>query len=357
MLTDTAHANGHGVTFVIPVRNGGRWLDRVLTSVLAQGDGRPMQIIVIDDGSGDGSRAILERYAAAGAVTVLKGEVRGAAAAINQGIRHALHPIICQVDQDVILEPGWMAHLVDEIGRTGVGAAQGYYVTPATGSMWSRVMGLDLEDRYRRIKQRHIDHVCTGNSAYLASALAHVGPFDEDLGYGYDNDMSYRLVQAGYRLAICREATSAHEWRDSFRGYCMQQYGFGYGRLDLVAKYRERFTGDAVSPAGMMSHAAVMALATLGVLFGTALTTAGIPAGSLVAVSVAVIGVLVLERFVSGLRAAVRFRNPAGLFFAPVHLVRDLAWTAAIVTWCARRARGRSSRPSHSMVPRDIETS
>jgi len=54
---------------------------------------------------------------------------------------------------------------------------------------------------------------------------------------------------------ICPEATSTHEWRDNFVGYLRQQYGFGYGRLDLVAKHRRRLTGDDVSRVEMMLHA------------------------------------------------------------------------------------------------------
>ena len=58
-----------------------------------------------------------------------------------------------------------------------------------------------------------MDHACTGNSVYRAEAVRRVGGFDESLGYGYDNDMSYRLGRAGYRLAFCRQARSTHRWR------------------------------------------------------------------------------------------------------------------------------------------------
>jgi hypothetical protein len=105
-----------------------------------------------------------------------------------------------------------------------------------------------------------------GNTAYRVSALAAIGFFDESLGYGYDNDVSYRLRAAGYRLVMCPDARSIHQWRDGWRAYFRQQYGFGYGRLDLVAKHRRRVAGDDVSPLSMMLHAP---------LFGTALRAAG----------------------------------------------------------------------------------
>jgi glycosyltransferase involved in cell wall biosynthesis len=336
----------------VPVRNGAAWLARVLDAILAQANGWPMEVIAIDDGSSDRSREILERYAASGSVVVLDGERRGPAAAINLGIRHASYPFVFQVDQDVVLHPGWMARLSSELEDAGVAAAQGYYQAPANCSLWSRVMGLDLEQRYGRIEKPHVDHVCTGNTAYRLDALRAVGLFDEELGYGYDNDVSYRLARAGYRLVICRQATSTHEWREDFRGYVRQQYGFGYGRIDLVFKHRGRMAGDDVSPVHMMLHAPLMALAMVAGGAALALALLGYPSAVAAWLSAGIILALFAERCVAGVRAAVRFRDPAGLLFAPVHLVRDLAWTAAIASWIVRRMRGRVSRPGHSMHPR-----
>src|SRR5262249_37687012 len=210
---------GVGVSFVVPVRNGEAWLEETLSAIRDQRDGRPFEVLAIDDGSTDGSSAILRRWEASGAVRVIDGPRRGAAAAINLGIRLATHPIICQVDQDVILRPGWMRCLTAALSDAVVGAAQGYYLTAPDAGIWARGMGLDLEQRYGRIRRTNVDHVCTGNSVYRAAALRQVSFFDETLGYGYDNDMSYRLAAAGYRLMFCREARSVHHWRDTMRGY------------------------------------------------------------------------------------------------------------------------------------------
>jgi cellulose synthase/poly-beta-1,6-N-acetylglucosamine synthase-like glycosyltransferase len=347
-----------GVSFVIPIHNGEAWIDRTLSAIFAQDDGRLMEIIAVDDGSRDRSREILDSYAASGLIKVLDGVGLGAASAINQGIRHASHPIICQVDQDVILHPGWLTRLLAELRDESVAAAQACYVATEGRSIWSRVMSLDLRQRYSQIQNsRDVDHVCTGNTAYRASALAEVGLLDETLGYGYDNDLSYRLLNAGFRLAICPVATSTHEWRDGFVGYLRQQYGFGYGRLDLVAKHRHKIAGDDVSRLQMMLHAPVMAAATVGLGVAGMLALLGYPSVVLTLLSVGLIAALVAERFIAGARAAAKFHDRAGFLFAPVHLVRDLAWSGAILVWAGRRLVGRSSRPAHSMHPRQTKTS
>src|SRR4051812_34305614 len=112
-----------GVSFVVPVHNGEVWLERMLSAIGSQADGRPMEIIVVEDRSRDGSRRILERQVRAGKIRLVDGEGRGAAAALNVGVRHARYPIVCQVDQDVILHPGWLAELTRQLEESDVAAA------------------------------------------------------------------------------------------------------------------------------------------------------------------------------------------------------------------------------------------
>src|SRR5215218_2637572 len=265
------------VSVVIPVHNGARFLADVLAAIDAQHYCGPLEIVAVDDGSTDGSETILRQFEASGAIRVVAGPRRGAAAAINTGVRAATHPLIAQLDQDVVVEEGWIVELVSALDDPSVAAAQGHYVAPQGADVWSRVMALDLRQRYARIDQRDTDHVCTGNSIYRQSALLAAGLFDESLGYGYDNDVSYKLEQHGHRLVIRPRATSIHRWREGLLDYARQQYGFGYGRIDLVSKHRSRVTGDAVSPWSMMIHAPVM-LGALGLLvLGAILAFATLP--------------------------------------------------------------------------------
>jgi cellulose synthase/poly-beta-1,6-N-acetylglucosamine synthase-like glycosyltransferase len=342
------------VSVVIPVHNGEMWLPQVLDAVLAQANGRDLEIIAVEDGSRDRSREILERYVRFRRVVVIDGPQRGAAAALNAGIRRASHPIVCQIDQDVIIGPGYLDTLRTALEDPTVAAAQGYYQTPNDASIWARVMGLDLEARYRTMLTRDVNHVCTGNTAYRVSALVEAGLFDESLGYGYDNDISYRLVAAGHRLVICADARSTHRWRDGAWSYLVQQYGFGYGRIDLVAKHRSRVGGDNISRLSMMLHAPMTMLALGLFALAGALGVLGWPTSAVTTAAVALLGILAIERFIVGAHAAIAFGNVAGFWFAPVHFARDLAWSFAILVWMARRVRGIAPRPSHSMRPRPV---
>src|SRR5947208_338825 len=81
------------------------------------------------------SADVLRQLSAMWPIRIVAGDGRGAAAAINVGIRAARHAVICQVDQDVVLRPGWMAVLVQALNDPDVAAAQGYYVTESTAPL------------------------------------------------------------------------------------------------------------------------------------------------------------------------------------------------------------------------------
>jgi cellulose synthase/poly-beta-1,6-N-acetylglucosamine synthase-like glycosyltransferase len=338
------------VSVVIPVHNAGAALVDTVRAVLAQAvPSRPLEVILVDDRSDDDAVAMMRRVLPDAPLVVFEGEGRGAAAAINLGVAHARYPLIAQVDQDVVLGEGWLDRLLAALTDTNVAAAQGQYVTNARASLLARVMGRDLQERYASLDS-DTGHVCTGNVVYRAAALHRVGGFDESLGYGYDNDMSYRLRAAGFRLRYVPGAHSTHHWREGLAGYVRQQYGFGYGRLDLVSKHRGRLTGDSVSPALMMAHPVLTALA-LALIVGATMLPGGAAAAN---VGVVVLLGLAVERAWVGARAARRVGDWVPLLFPLVHLARDVAWVAAMAVWLLRRAFGARSHPRHSMRPRPV---
>jgi glycosyltransferase involved in cell wall biosynthesis len=342
-----------GVSVVIPVRNGARWLSDVIEAIVGECSGRPFEVLVIDDGSEDDSCRTAAQFSDRG-IRLLPGPGKGAAAAVNAGLRAAKFPFVAQIDQDVVVNRGWLSSLVAVMADEGVAAVQGWYVRDPSAPLPARLMALDLEQRYAAVDDGRTDHVCTGNVLWRRQAVEQVGGLTEALGYGYDNDLSYRLVAAGWRLAICADARSYHRWRDDWAGYLTQQYGFGYGRLDLLSRHPRRLGGDCVSPGAMMAHPILM-LAALGfVCAGAASAAVGNRGAGFVWVAVAALlaGSLLFERAIAGWRAYRRSRDRAALMFPLAHLARDLAWVSAMIVWTGRRLTGARGAPRLSMRPR-----
>lgn len=91
------------ISVVIPCYNGAKYIASTLRSVLAQ-EGVELEVIVVDDGSGDGSAELVEREFPQ--VRVVRQANAGVAAARNQGIRCATHPWVAFIDADDIWLPG-----------------------------------------------------------------------------------------------------------------------------------------------------------------------------------------------------------------------------------------------------------
>src|SRR5512135_1753260 len=115
------------VSVVILNFNGKAWIERCLGSVLAQ-DYAPLEIIVVDNGSVDGSPALIrEKYKEA--LLVETGKNLGYAAANNIGIRCAQGDYIVIMNNDTELEPGCIAMMkkaIDKDPRYGASASKIY---------------------------------------------------------------------------------------------------------------------------------------------------------------------------------------------------------------------------------------
>jgi len=88
------------VSVVMPVRNGARWLRDAVESVLSQ-TFTDLELLIIDDGSGDGTSFISEEYARGDRrVHVIRQSGLCLVAALNRGINEARAPIIARLDSD-----------------------------------------------------------------------------------------------------------------------------------------------------------------------------------------------------------------------------------------------------------------
>lgn len=102
------------VSVAVPVHNGERHLGEALDSVLAQ-QPAPAQVVVVDDGSTDGTSAVLDRYA--GSVVVLRQEASGVAVAMNRAVEAGDGDVVAFCDADDRWIPGRLALQLAELER------------------------------------------------------------------------------------------------------------------------------------------------------------------------------------------------------------------------------------------------
>jgi glycosyltransferase involved in cell wall biosynthesis len=117
------------LSVVIPVYNGTPYLPQLIDSLLAQ-TRRPDEVIFVDDGSTDGSAAMIERLGAGLAgLRVVGQKNQGQAVARNVGMRHAAGSYLAFVDADDVLDARMYATLV--------GLAENEQLDIAMGNAWN----------------------------------------------------------------------------------------------------------------------------------------------------------------------------------------------------------------------------
>ncbi len=329
------------VSIVIPMYNAEGHIKDVLRGVFDQDYPGPVEVIVVNDGSTDRSLEVVKGLKDRWDFKLIDQPNQGAVSATNNGFRAASHDIICSVDADVVLRSDWLGKVVCEFDDPRVGAVQGYYRTPRGVSFWARMMGYDVEARYDSISTKHVTQVCTGDTAYRRGAIEEVGLFDPVFKYGYDNDMSYRLADAGYKLVFRKDAVCDHYWKADLKGYLRQQYNSAYGRMQLVTKHTKRVSGDSVSGLRMILQVPLTLVALVLLIPGAGLWLASVPLGkSLMLASLGIGGIILVDRVAFAAGVVRKQRDPAGVFLPPVHLLRNVVWSWAFLAWLLRGGRG-----------------
>ena len=210
------------VALVIPNHNGERWLPGVLDSVAAQ-TVAPAEVVVVDDGSTDGSAALVaERF---GAVRVLELEGnRGFARAANAGFAAVTAEAVALVNTDVVLAPDWLERAAGALAQEPRAAAvatklvdlEDPAILYSAGDVLRRDGVCEQRGRFERDGGRYdtpgeVFSACAAAALYRRTAVEAAGGFDERLGtYLEDVELGLRLRLAGWRCRWEPRAVARH---------------------------------------------------------------------------------------------------------------------------------------------------
>jgi GT2 family glycosyltransferase len=211
------------VTVVVVCWNSADVLGRCLRQLLEQ-DYVNYEIVVVDDGSEDQTRAVAERELGGGSGTVLSSPVnRGCPHARNLGLRHAKGEIVAFIDADGFAAPSWLRELVaafagDEtiggVASTVFFADDPLAINGAGGIVNRQGWAADLamNESYERAELAEEALYPMGcGMAVRRAAIERVGGFDDRmLNYYDDVDYGVRLWRAGYRVVVASEAWIDH---------------------------------------------------------------------------------------------------------------------------------------------------
>ena len=188
-----------GVSVIIPCYNAAAFLHETLESVISQEYPGPLEVLVADDDSTDGSREIAESFGPPVRVLPKPPEAkRGVAAARNRCIRAATQPLVAFLDADDLYMPGHLNALAEVMmARPELGLVydRGFDFDSSSGQILNRRFSEPHEPRTTPDKLLLDQCFGTGDVMVRRSVFDRVGLFDESLRHGEDHDMWLRIVE------------------------------------------------------------------------------------------------------------------------------------------------------------------
>jgi GT2 family glycosyltransferase len=210
------------VSVVIPSWNGRHHLEQCLPSLVRQSY-QPLEIIVVDNGSDDGTVEWLRQAWREVKVLDLPENI-GFAAGVNAGLEVALGRYIALLNNDTEAEPDWIDQLIavaeqhHEAGmiasklklwndRTRLHSAGDYY--SVSGRPGNRGVWQEDDEQWRR--EAWVFAPCAGAALYRRELFDTVGLFDERFGsYLEDIDLAWRAQLAGFKCRFAPHAVVYH---------------------------------------------------------------------------------------------------------------------------------------------------
>lgn len=220
------------VSVVIPVLNGATTLPKQLVALSSQVTSARFEILVADNGSVDGTRA-LEAIRKDGRIQVVDASrMRGINVARNEGVRRSRGDLVIFCDADDVVHPGWIEAYWQTFLRGGQlmgGALKRVKVSGGPGE-WQRQLNEGLRLR---------PWPTGANCAAPRDVFDECGMFDESWrGGGDETEFFWRAQLLGYKLSFVDEAGIDYIQRRDHRGAFRQSKQFGRSHVLLYAEFR-----------------------------------------------------------------------------------------------------------------------
>jgi cellulose synthase/poly-beta-1,6-N-acetylglucosamine synthase-like glycosyltransferase len=229
--------NELSVSVIVPCYNEEENIDRCIKSLLAS-KYKFKEIIVVDDGSTDGSSAIIQRYANLGLIKCIKRSSRGGPAkAINAGINIASGQVIGIIDGDSYVEGDWIEKVAKHFKDLSM-IAVGGPIIPSNESFWERCSF--ILDNILWKSRASITGFSGTNMAIRREVLKELNFFNEEIRVGEDLDLNIKLrdylKKAGGKMVFDEGLIVFTAYPKSLLEEAKRHFWWGIGRIKVVKK-------------------------------------------------------------------------------------------------------------------------
>ncbi|MFE6712011.1 bifunctional polysaccharide deacetylase/glycosyltransferase family 2 protein [Streptomyces sp. NPDC057695] len=253
------------VTVLVPAYNERECIANTLNSLAASD--YPIEVLVIDDGSTDGTADIVEEMDLP-FVRLIRQPNGGKSSALNTGIAAASYDIIVMMDGDTVFEPSTVRELVQPFGDRTIGAVAGNAKVGNRDSLigaWQHieyVLGHNL-DRRMYDMLNVIPTIPGAVGAFRREALRRVGGMSDDT-LAEDTDITMAVLCDGWRIVYAERARAWTEAPASLQQLWSQRYRWSYGSMQAMWKHRRAVTSRG--PAGRFGRLGLPLVVLFGVV-------------------------------------------------------------------------------------------
>ncbi|WP_128428836.1 glycosyltransferase [Streptomyces cyaneus] len=336
------------VSVLVPAYNEAKCIENTVRSLMASE--HPIEVIVVDDGSSDGTARIVEAMRLPN-VRVVRQLNAGKPAALNRGLANARYDLIVMMDGDTVFEPSTVRELVQPFGDPRVGAVAGNAKVGNRDSLigaWQHieyVMGFNLDRRMYDIL-RCMPTIPGAVGAFRRSALERVGGMSDDT-LAEDTDITMAMHRDGWRVVYAEKARAWTEAPETVQQLWSQRYRWSYGTMQAIWKHRkalvERGPSGRFGRVGLPLVSLFMVLAPLlaplidvfllyGLIFGPTQKTIG-----------AWLGVLAIQLVCAAYAFRLDKERMTHLISLPLQqiLYRQLMYVVLLQSWITALTGGR----------------
>ncbi|MFG3143817.1 glycosyltransferase [Streptomyces sp. NPDC048243] len=336
------------VSVLVPAYNEAKCIENTVHSLMESE--HPIEILVVDDGSSDGTARIVEDLALPN-VRVVRQLNAGKPAALNRGLANASHDIIVMMDGDTVFEPATVRELVQPFADPRVGAVAGNAKVGNRDSLigaWQHieyVMGFNLDRRMYDLL-RCMPTIPGAVGAFRRTALERVGGMSDDT-LAEDTDITMALHRDGWRVVYAENARAWTEAPESVQQLWSQRYRWCYGTMQAIWKHRraliERGPSGRFGRVGLPLVSLFMVLAPLLAPLIDIFLLYGVVFGPTQKTVVAWLGVLTIQAVCAAYAFRLDKERMTHLISLPLQqvLYRQLMYVVLLQSWITALTGGR----------------
>lgn len=230
---------------LIPAYNEAKVIARTLESVL-QSTYRNFRVLVVDDGSTDGTAAIAREVSRNDPrVCVTSKPNGGKCSALNRGFRQAWEKYIVTIDADTLILPETLGHLIGPLADSSIDAVCGNVQVGRVKRLLTRLQDVEYVtcqnyDRRAFEALNCISVVPGATGAWRRDSVLRAGGYSADT-LTEDADLTLTLLRQGAKIIYAPHARSITEAPRDARSLFKQRFRWCYGTLQCLWKHRDRF--------------------------------------------------------------------------------------------------------------------